>query len=112
MKENIPQSRKFSIFRERFHSHGTFPQSKNLSTVVEILYNQGIFPQNRKFSSIKEFFHRRGNFQKSKILQKSFCKVSAQSKKFLQTKIQKGFGKAKILDPFNTKSYAKIFLAL
>ena len=33
-------------------------------------------------------------------------------KRFSANKDQEGFLKAKILDPFNTKSYAKIILAL
>ena len=71
---------------------------------MEILHNQGIFPQSREFSTIKDFFYSRGNFPQTKIF--------TQSKKNSANKDQKGSLKTKVLDPFNTKSCGKIFLAL
>ena len=54
------------------------------------------FPESRKYSTIKEIFY------KLRLLH---------SERFYAYKDQKGSLKAKILDPFNTKSYVKIFLA-
>ena len=79
------------------HSQGNFPQSSKFSTVKEIFtingifHNQGIFLQSRNFSTIKETFT---------------------IQKFSAKKDQKDFLKAKILDAFNTKSYAKLLLTL
>ena len=61
----------------------SFPQQRNFPTVKELFHNQGIFPQSKNISTVKKLFHN-----------------------------QKGSLKAKILDLFNTKSYAKTFLAL
>ena len=64
-----------------------------------------------KFSLIKEifykqesFFHNQGSFPQTKIF--------TPSQNFSGNKDHKGSLKAIILDPFITKSYAKIFLTL
>ena len=64
--------------------------------IEEIFYKQGsfqqiFFPRSRKFSANKDF---------------------PTAKNFFANNDQKGSLKGKILDPFNTKSYAKIFLTL
>ena len=65
---------------------------------------------------IKTFFDSQGNFpQKFVFLDQgsiSQTKIFRQSKNFSENKDQEGSLKAKILGPFNTKSYAKIFLTL
>ena len=63
--------------------------------IKDIFYKQGsfqqiFFPRSRKFSANKDF----------PIVKNFFAND------------QKGSLKGKILDPFNTKSYAKIFLTL
>ena len=55
------------------------------------------FPQSRKFSAIKKISQNQGNFLQST---------------FSANKDQKGSLKAKLLYPFNSKYYGKIFLAL
>ena len=52
----------------------------------------------------KEVFHKQGSFSQLRIF--------TQSKNFSRNKDQKGSLKAKILDPFNTTSYAKYFNSL
>ena len=109
-KESFPHSRKFSAIKEIFHSQGSIPQSKKFSTFKEIFHNQGNFPQSRSFSTIKEIFYTQGNLSQSRkfTTNKDFYTV----KKVSTNKDQKGSLKAKIFGPFNTKSFAKIFLAL
>ena len=51
----------------------------------EFFHSQGTFPQSRNFPTVKELFY---------------------------SQDKKGSLKAKTLDPFNTKSYAKMFLTL
>ena len=73
----------------------------------EILLGQGIFTQSRNFSTAKEIFHKNFLFDQGNSPQKrKFFTV----KFFSANKDQKACPKATILDPFNTKSYAKIFL--
>ena len=103
-------SRNFSLAKELFHSRGNFPQSRNFSTYI--LLDQGNFPQKNlldqrnvptRMFSTKLFFLDQGSFPQTKI---------SRVKKIFVIKDQKGSLKAKILDPFNIKSYAKIFLTL
>ena len=81
--------KKVSFHNQFFPSQEIFPQSKHFDTIKEFFHSQGIFPHLWKFSTIKEFFHNQ--------------KLSA-------NKDQKVPLKA--LDPFNSKSYAKLFLTL
>ena len=68
------------------------------------------FTGSRKFSTNKEVFQKKVFFlDKGSIPQTN---IFMQSKKFSANKDQKGSLKAKILDPFNTKFYAKTFLTL
>ena len=124
-KANFSQSRNFSLIAKFFHGQGSFPRftsfpgSRKFSTVKEILHknfllDQGRFSQSRKFStkkilqtrkfSTKTFIFDQGSFQKTMIF--------THSKKVSANKNQKRSLKNKILDAFNTKSYAKIFFTL
>ena len=73
--------------------------------------------QESKFSTVKKTFHKKfdqENFPKN-IWSRKFPLVKEffYKKKIHQEYVpEKGSVKAKILDPFNTKSHAKIFLAL
>ena len=80
---------------------------------------------NEVFYCQRNFLHKnlldQKNFQKARFSAKLFfldqvsftqTKILTQSKKFSANKDQKGSLKAKILDPFNTKLHAKIFLTL
>ena len=93
----FPQSKNFSTIKKIFHCQHIFPPSRNFFTIKDIFYSQGIFPQSRKFFTAREF-------QQSK----NFSTV----KKVSTDKGYTGSLKAKSLDPFNAKSYAKIFLTL
>ena len=99
-QESFPQSKNFSTVKEKFHKQENFPQ--------KYLLDQRSFPQTRKFTTnkkfflIKEIFHSQENFAQTKIFPE-LTKMSA-------NKDQKGPLEAKIIDPFNTDSYAKIFL--
>ena len=88
-----------STAKENFLDQKIFPQSKTFHLIKEIFYSPGNFPQEswpgqfstKKFSTknlIKEIFHGEGNF------------------------LQKSSLKTKVLDAFDTKSPAKIYLAL
>ena len=94
-KINFPQSRKFSTVKKIFLDQGTLPQSRKFFAGKEIFHKQGIFthtnifPCSRKFSKNKDFY----------TVKNTLCKESQNLK-------------AKILDPFNTKSHAKVFLTL
>ena len=81
------QESKFSTIKAFFQSQGTFPKSN---------HSQGTSPQ-------KYFFYQ-GSFPQTKFF--------THSKYFSANEDQKGSLKAKIVDPFNTKSYAKLFLIL
>ena len=80
-----------------------------------------------KFSTVKEYFHLKNLVDQRNFLQTRKCstkifvldrgsvpqtKIFTQSKKFSANKDQKGFLKAKILHPLNTKYHATIFLTL
>ena len=87
-----------------FQTQGTFPHSRKFPTFNEFFHIQGIFhvqwtfTQSRNFSTFKELFHSQATFP--------------HRKKIAANKDQKGSPKAKVLDPLNAKSDAKIFLAL
>ena len=81
----------FSLIKEIFHKKGSF-------------HDQGIFPQTKIFFMIKEIFHKQRSFPQAKIV--------PWLKKPSIVKDQKCFLKAKILDPFNTKSYTKLYCLL
>ena len=113
-----------------FHSQGNFPWSNKFSSVKEIfhkkiLLDQGHFPQTRNFSTVKESFHKTFTWSRKystskEIFHKIFFPWSGKystntnkeifhNQKCFGNKNQEGFLKTKILDPFNTKSYEKIF---
>ena len=59
---------------------------------------------------MKEAFHKQESFCKQKVFLKQ---IFLHSQKNVYANIdEKGFLKAKVLDPFNTTFYAKIFLIL
>ena len=87
-----------------FHSEGTFSQSRNFCIVKKFFHSSGNFPQSKNFSTVREFFHSSGNIQHSRI--------SPTMKQFSANIDEKCSPKAKILDPFNAKSYIRTFLAL
>ena len=78
----------------------SFPQSKNFSKVKELFQSQTI---------VKELLHKNIFFYQVSFPQTN---TFTHSKYFSANKDQKGSLKAKIVDPFNTKSYAKLFLTL
>ena len=98
---------------ECFYSQSNFLWS-NFSTVKEIfhkkiIHDQGNFARTSKFFTVKEIYYKKtkillhqGNFPQKKIF--------TLSKNFSANKDKKDSLKAKILDSFNTKSHAKIFL--
>ena len=93
-KEFFPRSRNFSTVKEIFHNQKNFLQSRKFSEkklLEQGSFQQIFFPQSRKFSANKDF---------------------PIAKTFFANNDQKGSLKGKSLDPFNTKSYAKIFLTL
>lgn len=78
-----------------FHSHENFPQSFKFCT--KNILDERSFPQTRKFLQTKSFPQ---------------TNIFTQSKNVYANIDEKGFLKAKVLDPFNTTFYAKIFLIL
>ena len=129
---NFPQSREFSTkysIKEIFHSEEHFTHThahthKHTHThthtkIKQILHSRRDFSQK---NLIKEIFHKKIWWRKFSKAKEIFYKVVFLKKfdqgKFPQTNIfckqnnQKRSFNAKILNPFNTKSYAIIFLAL
>ena len=107
-QEIFPQSRKFSLIKEIFHSHRNF--------------RQNFFSQTRKFSTVKDIFHtqkkffNQENFPQTKKFSTNFFslikEVFHSQKRFFQNKDQRGSLKVKVLDSFNIELYVKIFLTL
>ena len=99
------------MIKEFFHSQGNFSQIGTFSAKRFFDYGhfsqKVFFPWLRKFSINKEF-SRNKTFS---LMKEVFHKQRfLHSQNFLQTKIKKKSLKSKILDPCNTKSYAKISL--
>ena len=116
------QSRKH-IFRAK----ELFLNQGNVSTVKETFQSQENFPKTWDFFTVMKIFHSHSNFaQRIYLMKEAFHKQESflQTKSFPQTNIftqsknvyanidEKDFLKAKVLDPFNTTFYAKIFLIL
>ena len=81
----------FSTVKGNFPVQGVFPHSRKVPTKKN---------WSRKFSIANAVFHK---------MLLPWSKKFFSNKNFLQAKNQKGSVKAKILDPFNTKSHAKYF---
>ena len=82
-KVSLPQSRKFFLIKEFFHSQGTFTQTRKFTTVKELFLDQETFPQSRNFSTVKELLHSHESFSQKFLLdQGSF----QQTKIFIQSK--------------------------
>ena len=100
-KVSFPQPKKFSLIKD------LFPKSRKFSAVKKISHKKNYL--------IKEIFHSQGMFSQKYFLRArnfSTNKDFYTDKKKTANKDQKGSLKPKILDPFNTKCYTKIFLAL
>ena len=78
----------------------SFPQSKHFSKVKELFQSQTI---------VKELLHKNFFFYQVSFPQ---TKTFTHSKYFSANEDQKCSLIAKIVDPFNTKSYEKLFLTL
>ena len=109
----------FSTVMELLQNEGTFPQPRNFSTVIEIFYrevllDQGNFLPTIKCFTVKEIFLNKIYLIADIFYTQSFpqTKIFGVKKRFSGNNNEKSSLKAKILDPFNTKRYAKIFLPL
>ena len=89
-EENFLQ-KKFYLIKEIFHKKESLLQN--------------FFPYSRRFSINKEVFHK----QKFSWINKFFYKDFSTVKKIFCKQRSNIFYKSKILNPFNTKSDAKIF---
>ena len=95
------------MIKEIFDSQGNFPQSRKfcakylIKEILHKIFDQGNFPQSK-------FFHKRFDQRNIPLIKKFFNKRRFSANK----KTQEGSLKATILDPLNTKFYAKIFLTL
>ena len=122
----FPSSRNFATVMESFLDQGIFPQTSFTWSRV-FSTNKGIF-QSRKLSSkriylIKEIFRSQETFSPKISTNKKFStslisvdqwsfpqrKIFTRSKKISAKKYHKDFLNAKFLDPFYSKSYAKIY---
>ena len=122
----------FPVKKVSFYSQAIFLQSNNYLAIKEIFYKK-CFTLSRKCYINNEILYSQGNlprkafawtkksYTNKKVFQKHFLSWSRKSstnkdfypvKKFSANKDQKGSTKAKILEPFNTKFYVKIFLTL
>ena len=111
----FPQSRTFStrksyLIKEMFYKQESFPQSMKFSRkkftksrTNTFNLDQENFLQTKKFPTSKNVFLDQGSFSETKIF--------TQSKNISANKDQSSL-KVKILDPFNTKFYPKVFLTL
>ena len=76
-KVSFPQSKKFSLVKEFFHSQGNFPQTSKFSTKLFFL------PHTKKFSTDQVFFLDQGSFLQTKIFTQP-KKLCGRNKKVFQ----------------------------